>query len=251
MKLQKIALPFAVLIFLSCPALAQSKPAPMQLCAAKSTGTITARLRCKNNENRLSLNNLGVAGIASVAIPSGPQGPTGPQGPAGAKGDPGQQGDPGAPGAAGPQGAAGASAFNPIPSGKTVYGVIGSDDEAAAADQSYYAYASLPSRSNSALSDANVIIKINSAMTSACGSSCLGTGESPATAQDACQGTAADPQAPPGKLCIYPVELSNAFSFYAQPVGNENSARYGFRVGWFTDIAGDTYFEAVWAYTAP
>ena len=67
-----------------------------------------------------------------------------------------------------------------------------------------------------------------------------------------CTGTAAQPTAPAGKVCIYVLGSDNAvnLSGYAIAVGTGGS-KYGFKLKWDAAGNGDTYVDAVWAYRYP
>jgi hypothetical protein len=172
----------------------------------------------------------------------------------GAVGAPGAQGPQGPQGPAGATGARGASAFDPIPSGKTVYGVIGVTDQANA-NQSVYLYASLPALAPSPIIADNVIIKANEVLLSECsGMSCLTPRQQ--AAQSLCPGTSSVPLAAPGAVCIYPTAVlgnigNSSLSGYDMFTENGSRPRSGFSISYSNTVTGITFFEAVWAYTAP
>jgi hypothetical protein len=172
----------------------------------------------------------------------------------GAVGAPGAQGPQGPQGPAGAAGARGASAFEPIPSGKTVYGVMGLTDQAIA-NETIYVYASLPALAPAPIIADNVIIKANETLLSVCsGMSCLSPRQQ--AAQSLCPGTSSVPLAVPGVVCIYPVVVRGAMtngSLFGYDLYTENgtSPRSGFAINYTNTTVGTTYFEAVWAYTAP
>ncbi len=67
-------------------------------------------------------------------------------------------------------------------------------------------------------------------------------------------GTPEQPEASPGRLCIYIASASNATSIFARNIrgttgGGDTS--YGFRLDWAANAAGQTSVRAGWAYTAP
>lgn len=172
----------------------------------------------------------------------------------GAVGAPGAQGPQGAQGPMGPMGPRGVSAFEPIPSGKTVYGVIGITDNRNAND-TVYLYESLPAISNTPVFGANVIVRANERLLAKCsGQACLSPRMQ--AAQGACSGNSGNPTAAPGFVCIYPTLVRGdfgagsiqAYDFYTE---NEGPTRYGFTFSYDTKVAGETYFEGIWAYTAP
>lgn len=166
----------------------------------------------------------------------------------------------GAPGAQGPQGPMGpmgprgVSAFEPIPSGKTVYGVIGVTDGKNAND-TVYLYASLPAVASVPIPAANVVVRANEALLGDCsGQSCLSARMQ--AVQSACPGTSSNPTAAPGFVCIYPTAVRGGFqdgSISGYDLFTESGAftRVGFSFSYGTSVTGNTYFEGIWAYTAP
>jgi hypothetical protein len=67
-----------------------------------------------------------------------------------------------------------------------------------------------------------------------------------------CNGTLDTPTAPPGEVCIYVAGADHAFNLegFSVRFGAEAS-RYGFKLKWDASQTGDTFVDAVWAYTAP
>jgi hypothetical protein len=64
-----------------------------------------------------------------------------------------------------------------------------------------------------------------------------------------CTGTAANPTAPKGKVCIYLIGSGNATNIRGvTPVPGTGGSKYGFKLIWDTPANGDTYVDAVWAY---
>jgi hypothetical protein len=196
---------------------------------------------------RLSTTPLGFNGkcpIGSVAIGAG----------TGAVGAPGAQGPQGPQGPAGAPGARGASAFDTIPSGTTVHGVLGMRDFRAAND-SFIMYASLPAKAGKAIKGADVIIKANAELLSECsGMKCLAPRQQ--AGQSRCPGTAANPSAAPGTVCVYPTYVYGGISdgsFDGDDiwVGESSGTTAGFSISYWTDLTANHWIEAVWAYTAP
>ncbi|MEA2158226.1 MAG: hypothetical protein QOD66_606 [Solirubrobacteraceae bacterium] len=161
---------------------------------------------------------------------TGPQGDTGPQGP---------KGDPGTPGT---------SIFDStVPSGKTIAGAWGGRYIAPqlASNNSYLISTSFPVKAPVALSDAEV----NAAPSAAAGD-----------ADPSCTGSADNPTAPRGKVCVYISRANNAtvtgFRLTNPGVGGTSPGdAYGFVVrildtGTVGNTAG-TNAEGTWAYTAP
>jgi hypothetical protein len=163
----------------------------------------------------------------------GPQGPQGAQGPAGARG---------------------ASAFDPIPSGKTVYGTMVLDEWQAYGDN-VTIYSNLPAPAPVNLSFDKIIIKATLDLLYNCsGMKCL-TARHQAN-QSFCSGTVNNPTAAPGYLCIYPtlaaVEMADD-SLDANSIGWGESltSRLGFYINYESTASRNQDFQAVWAYTAP
>ena len=181
--------------------------------------------------------------VAKAGTP-GPRGPRGATGATGATGAPGAAGAAGQTGSRGPAGSPGTngtngtSAFNKLPEGKTVYGVIGSVGETAGNGSSHEALASLPMPSPVYLYDND--LKIND----------LGVAIASADVDNVnCSGDPYNPTAEPGYICIYPTSVTNATGVTASMVGGFT----GFKLSW-SDVSSQTNItgvEAVWAFTAP
>jgi hypothetical protein len=163
----------------------------------------------------------------------GPRGRTGPPGPAGQPGPGGLRGVEGAPGA---KGDPGLSALDPVPSGRTIQGVIGLDVHADAGTEDWGVLMTLPMRAPTVLADTDVHIAHPSPL----------SGEG-AEEQTACTGTVATPSAPPGHLCIYVQDSTNAAGLLGEGVGSDR----GFKLKFQSAASGDSFVDAVWAYTAP
>jgi hypothetical protein len=179
----------------------------------------------------------------------GPRGATGPTGFAGPAGPAGPAGAAGATGATGPAGPAGASALNSVPSGQTIRGAVGGDFHAYDATQAsdFGVDVSLPMPAPVGLTDDDVFVNVNFWQD--------GGGQTAPTTTDTnagCTGTLDEPTAPPGKVCIYVTGADQAFNLngYSVRFGTEAS-KYGFKLKWDASTQGDTFVDAVWAYTAP
>ena len=225
------------------------------ICKSKVNNTLTVKARCNGGEVRLNAATLvGPRGRTGRTGPTGPQGDIGPEGQTGSQGPSGPAGPPGPIGQTGPAGAAGqpgASAFDPIPSGATVYGVIGTGN-ATPGNPFVWTTASLPAPAPAALSNSDLLIATTSGLSSACPtlSSCLSASQI-ARNNSACTGTAENPTAPAGKVCIYPrvwVFMTSAEA-YIVGASDAETTKYGFGVQW--DSSNGSTFGAVWAYTAP
>ena len=191
----------------------------LKICANTKKNTLVVRVKCKSGETALK--------ATSFAGPAGAQGATGDRG---------------------------ASAFDAIPSGTTVYGVIGLDVEAPLASGDFSAFASLPAKTSQILTDADILLASTPVLAGCSGECRLG---SAVTSGAVCTGTAANPTAPAGKLCIYISSLSSSripaggvFSTVF-PVSGTPTVTPGFRVIWTINAVGDTFLKGTWAYTAP
>jgi hypothetical protein len=65
-----------------------------------------------------------------------------------------------------------------------------------------------------------------------------------------CTGTAANPTAAAGYVCIYPYDTTNA-SVNGGYVWGGNTTKYGFQLSWNSVAGGYSFVFANWAYTAP
>lgn len=248
-----------VMLIVITPSLGFSAPKQI-ICVTKAGGKVSIKKKhCSKSEVPLSGNYINslIKSTTEVTVASinpkqgepGPQGKTGPQGSVGPQGPVGPVGPQGLPGNPGP------SIYEPIPSGKTVYGVIGGDFEKAG---TFWVYSSLPAPSQSALSNIDVIIASNqkivdySAQFCGGGNKCLNQEEQSQSVANICLGSAAQPTAPKGKVCIYTTEIFNAFDLIAVAAPFDSS-RFGFAVNWASakEVSSDTYFEGVWAFQAP
>jgi hypothetical protein len=162
----------------------------------------------------------------------GPRGPRGARGPAGPIGP------------AGPSGPAGISATDPLPSGKTVHGVIGFGDLATAGNQHRDIDQQLPVPATAPLKDADVYISFNGFTSSG--------GITPTTADGnaGCTGSVTAPTAPAGKVCVYVAAGQNSAGIQGLGIGPAGTP-YGFKLSWDSQVSGRTFVEAVYAYTAP
>ena len=134
--------------------------------------------------------------------------------------------------AGGPSGAV----ITPLASGRTVRGTIGGRANNLAAGEEAAANASLPVPAPVALDDTHVAVN----------------GEDEPVG--ACPGTATNPSAAPGFVCIYPWSTANAEASPSGHVwGSDGAAneRYGFQLSFRALAAGDATYFANWAYTAP
>ena len=144
----------------------------------------------------------------------------------------------GPPGPAGPAGPRGYSAWDTIPSGLTVSGLLTFDAATTGDTGSDYLQVDLPGLAPVALTDANVN---------------FGPDAFAATIDDdaSCTGTYTAPTAPAGKVCLYVSNVSGMFaaSGYAPAALRD----HGFQVGYVPKSPGvqDLYLYATWAYRAP
>jgi hypothetical protein len=155
----------------------------------------------------------GPKGDTGPAGPAGSIGAQGPAGPAGPKGDTGPSGAPGAPGAPGKDGKNGTTGFTEtLPSGKTETGAWGLAGPEFEGNKMAVAPISFNIPLDSTLDAAHVVIVKKNATA---GTGCTG-------------GTAAEPTAEPGYLCIYTTEGSlgtqGATAFIQAPGGFSGGA---------------------------
>jgi hypothetical protein len=152
------------------------------------------------------------------------------------------------PGPAGPAGAAGASAYDTVPSGKTIHGVVGFGQTTTAGNEDMEIDQQLSMPAAAALKDSDVYVSLS-------GMAAPGTGQIAPTTTDTnagCTGTAQNPTAPAGKVCVYVVDGANAANVQGSGLG-ANGSPYGFKLSWQSQTAsgGRSYVDAVYAYTAP
>jgi hypothetical protein len=182
----------------------------------------------------------GLRGQAGFAGPAGPAGPAGTAGPAGAAGPAGP---------AGAKGDPGLSALSEVPAGQTIRGAIGADYHAydAAQASDFGVDATLPMPAPVGLTDDDVSVT-DDFWQNAGGQ----TQPNSADENPACTGTLDNPTAPPGHVCIYitGADLASNVEGFSVRFGTEAS-RFGFKLAWDASDQGDTFVDAVWAYTAP
>jgi hypothetical protein len=173
--------------------------------------------------------------IRSLRGQRGPRGPAGQAGFAGPAGSAGPAGATGPAGPAGPKGDAGASAFNPVPSGQTIRGVIGLHVHAGTPDSDWGVLMTMPMPATAVLGDDDVHIGHLAPL----------SGESPAE-QSACTGTVAL-TAPAGQVCIYVQDSANATGLVGEGVNSDQ----GFKLKFTSPGTGESFVDAIWVYTAP
>jgi hypothetical protein len=138
-----------------------------------------------------------------------------------------------------------------VPSGMTIRGVVGADyhNTVASGTADWGIDVSLPMPARNALSDGEVEVDVQGWQD--------GGGQTAPTSGDdgnaTCAGTPTNPTAPPGIVCIYVAGADNAANVVGYSVlPGTGQSRYGFKLKWDIPIgAGDTFVDAVWAYTAP
>ena len=194
-------------------------------------------MRDLNSYTRSRINRTGATGPRGA---TGPQGETGPQGPAGANGTNGSNGS---------NGTNGINGYDVLPAGKTVYGAIGADfDNTSTGASDWGTDMSLPMRAPYNIYDYNVVVNVAGWQ----GSNGQLQPTSADSADAACTGSVSSPSAPAGTVCIYVAGADNAVNLegYSVAFGGGGS-HYGFKLGWDAPGTGDTFVDAVWAYTAP
>jgi hypothetical protein len=77
----------------------------------------------------------------------------------------------------------------------------------------------------------------------------VGTGSGDSGDFTGCNGSAAHPTAPPGKVCVYLIGSGGATNIRGvTPVPGTGGSRFGFKLIWDATGNGDTFVDAVWAY---
>ena len=154
-----------------------------------------------------------------------------PAGQRGAPGDTGPKGDPGAAGQAGSNGQPGAAGplLDALPTGKTLrgyYTVIGSGAGVIASTSISFAFplASVP--------EAHYV-------------------QTGAAVPAGCTGTAANPGASPGHLCVFEIEVFNTTNRTVIAAVNNTADRFGAGVFAIGVAAGQFHAKGRWAVTAP
>jgi hypothetical protein len=173
--------------------------------------------------------------IAKSVSKPGKTGATGATGPAGAAGTAGAKGDTGATGTAGTNGTNGVgtpgkegspwTAGGTLPSGKTESG----NWAYGPAEEGTIGFASIAF--GIPLTSAPTFVYV----------------EAPGEEEESCPGTAAEPKAKAGVLCLYQAGFKNATILGPEEVSPKNGALFAFQVG-----AGESgYAYGSWAVTAP
>jgi hypothetical protein len=176
---------------------------------------------------------VGAPGAGSQGA-AGPTGPAGPAGPAGAAGAKGETGAPGAPGAEGEKGAAGEpwTPNNTLPTGASETGAWGAGE--LAKEQTDFVPISFSIQLAQELDESHVLIVPK-------------TGKAPE-----CPGTAAQPSAEPGFLCVYEGGFTTAhpISVVKPDVAALGAGRSGAVVG-VEGLSAASVATGTWAVTAP
>ena len=180
---------------------------------------------------------------------TGPQGERGPQGEQGATGATGATGGRGSNGTNGTNGSDGVNAYDTLPAGQTVYGAIGADfDNTNVGSSDWGTDMSLPMKAPYKIYDYDVVVNVD-------GWQDGGSQLHPTSADSgdaACTGSPSSPTAPAGTVCIYVTGADNAVNLQGYSVAfGAGGSYYGFKLGWDAASTGDTFVDAVWAYTAP
>jgi hypothetical protein len=165
-----------------------------------------------------------------------------------------------------------------LPTGKTVKGAIGGDFQASATLTDWGILGSLPTAGSAPIKDTDVIVVIVDAAATGWGAnndsppdvlpteshgnlvkrtdttvnSCASANAAVATTP-CCPGNTTNPQAAAGKVCIYISGGTNVVNAHGTSVlnGSTGASPYGFKLNWESAGSGETYIDAVWAYTAP
>jgi hypothetical protein len=179
----------------------------------------------------------GAPGAQGLAGPVGPVGPRGPQGPAGREGPEGEQGIQGEQGIPGIDGESGFTAT--LPPGETEtgsWGTVAGKEEGGVAPGLSFASFAIPLPAALDASHVHIVKKEETA-----GAGCTG-------------GTAEDPKADPGNLCVYVGSTSGANELVAiRNAGKQNeggAATAGAALITFGDESNELIY-GTWAVTAP
>jgi Collagen triple helix repeat (20 copies) len=185
----------------------------------------------------------GATGATGAQGPAGPKGDTGPKGDVGARGDTGAPGAPGAPGKNGTNGTNGTTGFtDTLPAGKTETGTFADSEhniDGGGVNEILIPISfSIPLPASS-----EEVVFLNQTETEAE----AGTG--------GCTGTAIEPTAPPGVLCIYTLEEAKTkitskpgFVFGGSPGYQKPGALMRFFI---EESPASLYINGTWAVTSP
>jgi hypothetical protein len=208
-------------------------------------GTLTGADVKNSSLTGTDIKNKSLTAVDFKGSVRGPEGATGPKGATGPQGDRGLQGVKGDTGQPGPFPAE-------LPSGKTLTGVYSVSGVATAAGQ----YSDMPISFGFRFASAPTVVTVG-----------INDTAQQATAAG-CPGTAADPNADPGKICLYEMGRDNTSDLvdapkeaggavarvagYTPPVGDFGTAtRFGTIVEVLSAGAGNLYSNGVWAATSP
>lgn len=138
--------------------------------------------------------------------------------------------------------------FAVVPSGTTIAGAVGGDFDAHNNLLDWGVIVSLPAPAASPLSDAEVAIDVSGWVSGDVGQVQPTTSDT----DPGCTGTPAEPTAPTGKVCVYVAGGDNAQDVNGYSVlPGTGASPFGFKLAWTNTGPGDTFIDAVWAYTAP
>lgn len=134
-----------------------------------------------------------------------------------------------------------------VPAGKTIRGAVGGDFASATAGGDWGVIVSLPLKARNDLTDGDVHVNVSTWVNAG--------GQTAPTTTDTnagCSGTVANPTAPAGDVCIYVTGGDNAADLFGYSVvPGAGGSPYGFKLNFTSVLDGDSYIDAVWAYTAP
>jgi hypothetical protein len=141
-------------------------------------------------------------------------------------------------GGSGPPGAPGRSALDPLPSGTTVTGSAYTDMQGPANTGDYAYTVALPFTPTAPFVEANIKFQNESRVT-------------PGQVSPLCNGSSADPTAPPGMLCIYVFTANTGATGISAARIRPSDTRNIFVAWGGATTSGDAYLNISWAYTAP
>jgi hypothetical protein len=176
----------------------------------------------------------GSAGRDGAPGPAGHDGATGPSGPAGPQGDRGPAGE------RGPQGVS--ILEHEVPSGVTITGAFGGVRVGAENNPSrlWAETVSLPIPAANDLTNDKLGFPPDYTQTG--------------TKRDWCTGNPDNPTAPPGRVCVYPIQSDKVFNVNPLQMTNSESGgglRRGFTIWMQNTASGSFTLTGTWAYTAP